>query len=102
MRKLLVTALLLALCAAGPASAATLPYRTAVKRARSAGAAQARRARAVGWEISAGFRFEPHKIVFAWYGQRADGSGCDAQLVVRYASTTSKKVLAYFRNIECS
>jgi hypothetical protein len=101
MRKLLATALLLALCAA-PASAATLPYRTAVKRAHSAGAAQAHRARAVAWEISAGFRFEPHKLVFAWYGQRADGSGCAAQLVVRYASTRSRKVVAYFRHMECS
>lgn len=99
MRKLLVTALLLVFPAS--AGAATLPYKTAAKRAGRAGANQARKVHAVDWEMSKGFRFERHKVVFAWYGQRADGSGCDAQLVVRYASTKSKKVVTYFRNLEC-
>ena len=100
MRKLLATALLLVFPAS--AGAATLPYRTAAQRAQRAGATQARKVHAVEWEISKGFRFERHKIVFAWYGQLADGRGCGAQLVVRYASTRSKKVIAYFRNQECS
>jgi hypothetical protein len=101
MRKLLALALVLAL-PVGSASAATLPYKTAVKRAHRAGAKQARRSHAVAWENSKGFRFARHKIVFAWYGQRADGSGCDAQLVVRYASTHSRKIVTYFRHMECS
>jgi len=100
MRKLLALAVVLALPAS--ASAAKLPYRTAHKRAVSAGAAHARQMRATGWEISPGFRFASHKLVFAWYGQLADGRGCAAQLVVRYASTRSKKVIAYFRKEECS
>lgn len=101
MRRLLATAIALALPVAS-ASAATLPYRTAAKRAERAGAAEARKSHAVAWEISKGFRFEPHKIVFGWYGERADGTGCDAQLVVRYASTHSRKVVVYFRHMECS
>jgi hypothetical protein len=101
MRKLLIICLLLSV-PAGAASAATLPYKVAAKRAHRAGAKQARKSGAVAWELSRGFRFERHKVVFAWYGQRADGSGCDAQLVVRYASTRSKKVVAYFRHLECS
>jgi hypothetical protein len=100
MRKLLALVLVLALPAS--ASAATLPYKTAHKRATRAGAAHARQVHATGWEISQGFRFASHKLVFAWYGQLADGRGCSAQLVVRYASTRSKKVVAYFRKQECS
>jgi hypothetical protein len=100
MKKLLAISLIL-LCPAS-AGAATLPYKTAVKRAERAGRKQARRLHAVAWEISQGFRFERHKVVFAWYGQRGDGSGCDAQLVVRYATTRSRKVVAYFRKLECS
>ena len=101
MRKLLALTLVL-FVPAGPAVAATLPYKKASKRARAAGAKQARKSHAVAWELSRGFRFERHKVVFAWYGQRADGSGCDAQLVVRYASRRSRKVIAYFRHMECS
>ena len=101
MRKLLIFTLLL-LVPAESASAAMLPYKTAVKRANRVGSKQARKTHAVSWEISKGFRFERHKIVFGWYGERADGSACDAQLVVRYASTRSKKLVAYFRNMECS
>lgn len=100
MRKLL--ALLLVLAVPASASAATLPYRTAAKRAQRAARGEARKVGAVGWELSRGFRFASHKVVFGWYGQRADGSGCDAQLVVRYASKRSKKVVAYFRKLECS
>jgi hypothetical protein len=100
MRKLLALALVLALPTS--ASAATLPYKTASKRAHRAAAAHARQMHATAWEISQGFRFARHKVVFAWYGQLADGRGCGAQLVVRYASTRSKKVVAYFRKQECS
>lgn len=101
MRKLLVTALVL-LVPAAPAAAATLPYKTAAKRAHRAGAKQARKSGAVAWELSKGFRFESHKIVFGWYGERPDGLGCDAQLVVRYASSHSRKIVTYFRHMECS
>ena len=99
MKKLPVLALLLVIPAT--ASAATLPYKTAVKRAERVGAKHSRQVRGVAWEISEGFRFERHKIVFGWYAQRADGSACTAQLVVRYASLQSRKVVAYFRKEEC-
>jgi hypothetical protein len=103
MRKLLAIAIVVVLALVVPASApaATMPYKTAVKRALRVGAKHARQVRGVAWEISAGYRFERHKIVFGWYAQRADGSACTAQLVVRYASLRSKKVVAYFRNQEC-
>ena len=101
MRKLLVL-MLLTLVPAASSAAATLPYKTAAKRAQRAGASQAVRSHAVEWEISKGFRFESHKIVFGWYGRRADGTACDAQLVVRYASTRSRRVVTYFRKMECS
>ena len=100
MKKLLVTLVVL-LVPVGSASAALLPYKAAVQRAHRAGGKQARKSHAVSWELTRGFRFERHKLVFGWYGQRADGSACDAQLVVRYASTRSHKVVAYFRNMEC-
>jgi hypothetical protein len=100
MKKLPVLALLLVIPAS--ASAATLPYKTAVKRAERVGRKHARQTHAVAWEISKGFRFERHKVVFAWYGQRADGTACTAQLVVRYASLKSRKVVAYFRKEECT
>ena len=103
MRKPAIAAVLvLGVAMPSAAGAATLPYRTAAKRANRAAAAEARKMRATGWEISRGFRLERHKVVFAWYGQLADGRGCDAQLVVRYASRRSRKVVAYFRNRECS
>jgi hypothetical protein len=102
MRKRLLVVLLVLAVPASSAYAATLPYKTAVKRAQRVGAKHSRQVRGVAWEISEGFRFERHKIVFGWYAQRADGSACTAQLVVRYASLQSRKVVAYFRNQECS
>ena len=102
MRKLFAIVVVLVLAVPASAAAAALPYKTAVKRAERAGRKEARKVHAVAWELSRGFRFERHKVVFAWYGQRADGSGCDAQLVVRYASLRSRKVVAYFRKLECS
>jgi hypothetical protein len=103
MKKPVVTAaLLLGLALPGGAGAATLPYRKAVKRADRAAAGEARKMRAVTWEISRGFRFERHKMVFVWFGQLADGRGCGAQLVVRYASHDSRKMVAYFRKMDCS
>jgi hypothetical protein len=100
MRRLLVLPLLV-LVPVGSASAATLPYNTAAKRAHRAGASEARRSHAVAWEVSKGFRFARHKLVFGWYGERADGTACDAQLVVRYASLHSRRIVTYFRRMEC-
>lgn len=105
MRKLLLSALLVLSLAALPAvaeAARTLPYKTATRYAKRAGASHARSLGAAAWEISPGFRFDRRKLVFAWYGQLADGRGCGAQLVVRYASRSSGKVIAYFRNQQCS
>jgi hypothetical protein len=103
MKKLPISTLVVLGLALPPgAGAATLQYNTAARRADRAAAGQARRVHAVSWEISRGFRFAGRKMVFAWYGQLADGRGCGAQLVVRYASRNSRKVVAYFRNQECS
>jgi hypothetical protein len=103
MKKPIVTAFLCCgLVLPAGAAGATLPYRKAVKRADRAAAGQARKVGAVSWEISRGFRFERHKMVFVWFGQLADGRGCGAQLVVRYASHDSRKMVAYFRRMDCS
>jgi hypothetical protein len=103
--KRLTALLLLALLI--PASATAAPRALDVKKAtRYAQRAATNRAKAqpdiTGWELSRGIRFDRRKFVFVWYGQLADGRGCGAQLVVRYASLKSSKVIAYFRNEECS
>lgn len=56
----------------------------------------------VKWEIVRGFRFESRKWVFVWAAQMSDGQVCSAQLVTRYASSASTKVVAYFRMDQCS
>ena len=100
-------AALVLLVLAIPGSAAAAPRALDVKQAtRYAQRAAANRAKAqpdiTGWELSRGIRFDRRKFVFVWYGEHSDGRGCGAQLVVRYASLKSSKVIAYFRNEECS
>jgi hypothetical protein len=90
--------------AATPAHAAkSLSKPTAERYAKRAAANRAKRNKAItGWAITRGFRFEARKWVFVWYAEMADGKVCSAQLVTRYASTTSSKVVAYFRIEECT
>jgi hypothetical protein len=40
--------------------------------------------------------------VFVWAAEMTDGRVCSAQLVTRYASSLSSRVVAYFRMEECS
>jgi curli biogenesis system outer membrane secretion channel CsgG len=105
MRSLAATAVVLAaLLAAAPAGAAqSLSHATAARYANRAAANRARSQPAItDWEIVRGFRFESRKWVFVWDAQISDGRVCSAQLVTRYASRTSRKVVAYFRNESCS
>jgi len=106
MRRTLATLVVLAaaLLAAPPAEAAgTLQSSTAMRHAERLAAKHARQEPAmVAWEISRGFRFSSRKFVFVWWAQMADGSVCSAQLVTRYASLKSRKVVSYFRNEECT
>lgn len=87
-----------------PADAArSLSASTAKRYAERAAANRARRDPSiVGWELVRGFRFESRKWVFVWSAQKADGQVCGAQLVTRYASRSSSKVIAYFRMDACS
>ena len=97
-----VAALALALAAAAPA-AAPLKYQSAVKRAQAEAARQQQRQPAiVAWEISRGYRFTSAKFVFPWYADLNDGTSCSGQLVVRFASSKSRKLVSYFRNVECA
>jgi hypothetical protein len=110
MRRL---ATILAVLAALPAAALTVPVESASARSLSGATAQrhaeriaAARARhdpaIAGWSIARGFRFTSRKWVFAWWAQMADGRVCSAQLVTRYASLKSSRVVGYFRMETCS
>ena len=104
MRRALTLVVALALVlptAAGARSALTYPKARA--KAQAFAAARARKQTNItAWEVKRGFRFSSTKWVFAWYGQLANGQGCAAQLVVRFASTKSTKAITYFRNEQCS
>ena len=106
MRRLLaISAVLAALLApASDAGAAkSLSGATAKRYAERAATNRASRNHAIaGWDIARGFRFTSRKWVFVWYAQMRDGTVCAAQLVTRYASSKSTKVVAYFRQEVCS
>ena len=111
MRKLGITALVLlavlcgSLAAVAPRADASRPLTksTATRYAMRAAKNRAHQtAGMVKWELVRGFHFESRKWVFVWAAQMADGRVCSAQLVTRYASTLSSKVVAYFRMEECS
>src|SRR4051812_29309116 len=104
MRKLAVTAAAAAASlafSAAPAEAA-LSHGKALQRAERAAKQRARQdARITEWEVSRGFRFTKRKWVFAWWAQLGDGRICSAQLVTRYNSSKTTKLIAYFRNEDC-
>jgi hypothetical protein len=107
MRRLLATALLtagIALGAVAPAQAGrSLSWDRAHARAERAAKQMARQdKRITEWEVGRGFRFTSRKFVFAWWAQLADGRICTAQLVTRYNSSKTYRLIAYFRNEECS
>ena len=102
-RASIATALAIAVLGAGAAPAqADLSRAKALGNAEKAAKKRARQdSRITEWEITRGFRFTGRKWVWAWWAQLSDGRVCSAQLVTRYASTKSTKVVAYFRNENC-
>lgn len=111
MRKLATTLLVLAALLSGSLTATapradaarSLTSATALRYAKRAATNRADRTPAiVNWEIVRGFRFEARKWVFVWAAQMSDGQICSAQLVTRYASSLSSRVIAYFRMEDCS
>ena len=105
MRRRLATALLVVVAVLGVAAApadAALSRDKALQHATKAAKQRARQdSRITEWEITRGFRFTDRKWVWAWWAQLEDGRVCSAQLVTRYASMKSTKVVAYFRNESC-
>lgn len=101
-----IAALLCASLAAAPpeaSAAGSLSKATATRYAmRAAKNRAARTPGIVTWEIARGFRFESRKWVFVWAAEMSDGRVCSAQLVTRYASSLSTRVVAYFRMEGCS
>jgi hypothetical protein len=112
MRSLAITALVLAALLCGSLTAAippradaarSLSSATAVRYAKRAATNRANSTPAiVKWELVRGFRFESRKWVWVWSAERTDVTICGAQLVTRYASRASTKVVAYFRMESCS
>jgi hypothetical protein len=106
MRRLVVTmSAAVALIGAGavaPPADAALSRGKALKRAESTARQHAREDRRItDWEITRGFRFSDRKWVWAWWAQLGDGRICSAQLVTRYNSSKTNKLIGYFRNEDC-
>jgi hypothetical protein len=105
MRRLaiaLLAAATMALAAPAAPADAALSRGKALDRAERAAKQHAREdRRIVEWEITRGFRFGDRKWVWAWWAQLGDGRICSAQLVTRYNSSRTNKLIAYFRNEEC-
>lgn len=70
--------------------------RAAEKKAAQSGGAM------VNWSLARGYRFTARKFVFVWWATMSDGRVCSAQLVTRYASRKSSKIVSYFRLESCS
>ena len=56
----------------------------------------------MNWSLARGYRFTARKFVFVWWATMSDGRVCSAQLVTRYASRASSKIVSYFRLETCS
>ena len=107
MRKLLGTLTVALALFAVPADALAARHMSAsvaqrnAERAAAKKAAQSRGA-ITNWELARGFRFTARKFVFVWWATMSDGRVCTAQLVTRYASSKSSKIVSYFRLETCS
>ena len=106
MRRLAGVLAVLAL-AAVPADAVAARHMSASVAQRNAERAAAKKAaqsrgEIVSWELARGFRFTARKFVFVWWASMSDGRVCSAQLVVRYASSKTNKIVSYFRLETCS
>lgn len=106
MRKLLI-AVVLAVVAmfafTSVASAHTLRYSTAKKLATKLGVKQEKQHPVDSWRIFGAERISDHEIVWVYNVDYSDGSLCDAELVVRFATKSNGKpvVRAFFRDVHC-
>ena len=106
MRKLTI-AVVLAVAATfaftSVASAHTLRYSTAKKLATKLAVQQEAKDPVESWRIFGAERISNHEIVWVYNVDYADGSLCDAELVVRYTTKSNGKpiVKAFFRDVHC-
>lgn len=106
MRKLLI-AVVLAVVAmfafTSVASAHTLRYPTAKRLANKLAEKQERKDPVESWRIFGAERTSRHEVVWVYNVNYADGSLCDAELVVRYTRKSNGKpvVRAFFRDVHC-
>ena len=103
MRKLsiaVVVAVLASLAFTSVASAHVLRYPTAKKIAVKLAEAQEKKDPVERWRIFGAERINDHEIVWVYNVDYADGSLCDAELVVRL-SRHSNRVKAFFRDVHC-
>ena len=100
----LTLSLAVALAAPAPADAArTLSPQTAKRHAtREAQKRAAADPSITQWTLARGFRFTSRKFVFVWWANMSDGRVCMAQLVTRYRSSKTNKLISYFRLDSCS
>ena len=106
MRKLLIAVVLTVIASfafASVASAHTLRYSTAKRLAIKLGEQQERKDPVKSWRIFGAERTSRHQVVWVYNVNYADGSLCDAELVVRYTRTSNGKpvVRAFFRDVHC-
>ena len=103
LTKAAVVATFAALAFAATASAHTLHYRDAHNLAVKLGVKQThiRKHPIDRWRIFGAQRSGPHQIVWVYNVDYADGTLCDAELVVRFTSSTSTVARAFFRDVHC-
>jgi hypothetical protein len=100
--KLAIATAAVALVAAVPASAHTLNYSTAKRLANELGAQhEAESGNVVDWRIFSPQRQGPHRVVFLYNVEYDNGRVCDAEIVVKFRSSSSRRVLAGFRDTVC-
>jgi hypothetical protein len=85
------------------ASAHVLRYPTAKKLAVKLAEKQEREQPVESWRIFGAERISDHEIVWVYNVDYSDGSLCDAELVVRFATKSNGKpvIRAFFRDIHC-
>jgi hypothetical protein len=103
LRKLTIAAVLAVLASlafTSVASAHVLRYPTAKRIAVKLAEAQEEKDPVERWRIFGAERINNHEIVWVYNVDYADGSLCDAELVVRL-SKNSNRVKAFFRDVHC-
>jgi hypothetical protein len=85
------------------ASAHVLRYPTAKRLAVKLAEKQEREQPVESWRIFGAERTSNHEIVWVYNVDYSDGSLCDAELVVRFATKSNGKpiIRAFFRDVHC-